>query len=140
MFFQLSRGYQACLGRSQQISDYIPSCLADLNGEVTELTVSRIRFPECPIERTIAVLSGRWKARIVWQLLDSPLRYSEINSCIDAITEKALTLALTELQSDGVLEKRESRLATTDLGQELRTSLKRTLLWGMDHAAAMPQR
>ncbi|MEM6484698.1 MAG: helix-turn-helix domain-containing protein [Pseudomonadota bacterium] len=104
------------------------------------MTVSRKRFPECPIERTIAVLSGRWKARIVWHLLSSPLRYSEIVSVVDGITERALTLALAELERDGVIQKQEQKWAVTNLGQALHASLKRMFVWGSTHAAALPLR
>lgn len=104
------------------------------------MTVSRKKFPECPIERTIAVLSGRWKARIVWQLLSSPLRYSELADVIDGVTERALTLALAELERDGVIRKSEQKWAVTDLGQELNASLQRMLAWGSTHAAELPLR
>lgn len=104
------------------------------------MTVPRKRFPDCPIERTIAVLSGRWKARILWQLLDSPRRYSELRERLAGVTERALSQALSELRADGVVDKFESVWRVTSLGDSLQSALQDMYRWGSAHSSALPHR
>jgi DNA-binding HxlR family transcriptional regulator len=43
-----------------------------------------------PIERAIGVISGRWKAFIIYVLLDGPRRTSELEDQIVGISQKVL--------------------------------------------------
>ncbi|MEM6457332.1 MAG: helix-turn-helix domain-containing protein [Acidobacteriota bacterium] len=104
------------------------------------MPISRKKFPPCPIERTLAALSGRWKAMIVWQLFDAPRRYSDLADAIDDITPRALTYALRELEQDGVVGKHEGRWQLTALGAALEAPMRSLYAWGERHALAFPDR
>ncbi|MCA3267470.1 MAG: winged helix-turn-helix transcriptional regulator [Tagaea sp.] len=89
--------------------------------------------PACPIERTIVVLSGRWKAMILWHLFDAPKRYSDVARLIPAVSQRALTQALRELESDGVIHRDGTRWTVSALGKRLRPTLGAMMEWGETH-------
>lgn len=60
----------------------------------------------CPIEATLSILGGKWKAIIIWHLRDGPRRYSEISADLqNAISPKMLTKQLRELEMDGIVKR-----------------------------------
>ena len=71
------------------------------------MPVDRKRFSECPIERTLAVLSGRWKAVVVLNLFSGSKRYSDLLLVASGVSERVLTQVLHELADDGVIQKTE---------------------------------
>lgn len=87
--------------------------------------------PECPIERGIVVISGRWKARIVWMLFEGPLRYRELEARIPGVGQRALSLALAELASDGVVIRDGDAWAITGRGRALEQPLAALYDWGL---------
>ncbi|NJK34264.1 MAG: helix-turn-helix transcriptional regulator [Oscillatoriales cyanobacterium SM2_2_1] len=96
------------------------------------MTVPRKTIPDCPIECCIAALSGRWKAMVIWRLLERPLRYSEMAQRIPEITERVLSQVLKELESDGIVERSEHKKEwqLTTLGQALKPSMESMAAWG----------
>lgn len=104
------------------------------------MPVDRKRFSSCPIERTLAVLSGRWKAVVILNLFSGSKRYSELQSFASGITERVLTQVLRELADDGVIEKTEGHWRLTELGFDLITAMNGLLAWGLHHASAQPER
>lgn len=54
---------------------------------------------KCEIEVTLEILSGKWKALILWNLyLYEIIRYNEFKRIIPDITQKMLTQQLKELE------------------------------------------
>jgi DNA-binding HxlR family transcriptional regulator len=97
------------------------------------VTVPRKRPPDCPIENCIAVLSGRWKAMILWRLFIEPQRYSSIEALIPGISQRALSQALSELTQDGVIKREADLWALTPLGEAMRPALSAMFAWGSLH-------
>ncbi len=62
---------------------------------------------DCPIESTLAIIGGRWKVRILWELHLGNRRYGELRRTLDGISEKVLTQQLRQLQDDGIVERIE---------------------------------
>lgn len=104
------------------------------------MPVGRKRFSPCPIERTLAVLSGRWKATVVWNLFSGRKRYSDLLRVASGIPERVLTQALRELEDDGVVRKAEGHWRLTELGFDLIVAMKGLMEWGVYHASAQPER
>ncbi|MBC7997114.1 MAG: helix-turn-helix transcriptional regulator [Leptolyngbya sp.] len=104
------------------------------------MTIARKTFPLCPIERTIAVLSGRWKAAVVWKLLSGDKRYSDLIGLLPGISERVLTQALRELAEDGVIQKVDEQWHLTELGSALIPVLSDMFAWGSQHASELPLR
>lgn len=100
------------------------------------VTVPRKRPLECPIERTIGVLSGRWKAMILWRLFVEPQRYSRLEALIPGLSQRALSQALAELAEDGVIARQGDLWALTALGEAMRPALSALFAWGSLHQSA----
>lgn len=94
------------------------------------------------VEGVFAMLEGRWKMIILFQLFARPvLRFSELERAIPAVSQKMLSQQLRELERDGIVERKvypevppkvEYRL--TDWGQALCPALDAMLEW-----TALPQ-
>ena len=51
----------------------------------------------CPVETTLDLIGGKYKALILWHLSDGTLRFSELRKMISGATPKMLTQQLREL-------------------------------------------
>lgn len=59
---------------------------------------------QCEIELTVEILSGKWKALIIWCLHQhGTIRYNELRRLISGITPKMLTQQLKELEKYGIV-------------------------------------
>lgn len=104
------------------------------------MPVDRKRFSSCPIERTLAVLSGRWKAVVVLNLFSGSKRYSDLLRLASGVPERVLTQVLHELEDDGVVRKTDGHWRLTELGFGLITAMNGLLAWGLRHSVARPER
>ena len=57
----------------------------------------------CPVEETIKIFGGKWKASILHYLADEPCRFNELRRRIPAITQRMLTQQLRDLEKDGIV-------------------------------------
>jgi DNA-binding HxlR family transcriptional regulator len=51
------------------------------------------------------VLYGKWKFIIIWNLIDKPLRFSDLRKNIPTITDRMLSLQLKELEENNFVER-----------------------------------
>ena len=100
------------------------------------MTVPRKRPLDCPIEQCIGVLSGRWKAMILWRLFVEPQRYSTLEELLPGVPQRALSQALAELAADLVIIRRVDMWALTPLGEAMRPALAAMFSWGSLHQDA----
>src|SRR5229473_4004749 len=104
-----------------------------------------VKRPElCPVETTVRIVGGRWKAAVLEQLFQGTKRFSELKRGIVGITQRSLAQQLRELQNTGIVERtvypdRPPRVeyAVTPLGKSLRPLLDAMCHWGKSHSAAM---
>lgn len=62
----------------------------------------------CPIEFTLNVIGGKWKILILYYLMtDKVKRYGELKRSISGITHKMLSVQLKELESEGLILRKE---------------------------------
>src|ERR1700732_3051832 len=59
----------------------------------------------CPVETTVRIVGGRWKAAVLEQLFHGTKRFSELKHGIVGITQRSLAQQLRELQSTGIVER-----------------------------------
>lgn len=93
----------------------------------------------CPVEVTLAVVSGKWKSVILWWLRRGEKRFSELMLLIPAIARKVLAQQLRELESDGLIRReaysekppRVEYFLTTK-GQSLQPLLELMCSWGKE--------
>lgn len=59
----------------------------------------------CPVEVSMAVLSGKWKCLMLWHLNDGSKRYKELERIVPGVSQKMLTQQLKELEKDGLIDR-----------------------------------
>ena len=98
----------------------------------------------CPVETTIRIVGGRWKAAVIEQLFQDPKRFSELKRGIVGITHRTLSHQLRELETAGIVERtvypdKPPRVVytITPLGKSLRPLLEAMCHWGKSHSATM---
>ncbi|MHA9737875.1 winged helix-turn-helix transcriptional regulator [Robinsoniella peoriensis] len=57
----------------------------------------------CPVEATLELIGGKYKALILFHLIEGKLRFSELQRNIPKATPKMLTQQLRELERDNLL-------------------------------------
>jgi DNA-binding HxlR family transcriptional regulator len=59
----------------------------------------------CPVEDAMRVLGGRWRAVLVFYLLDGSKRFSDLRRDMPGISQRMLTLDLRALESAGLVSR-----------------------------------
>ena len=91
----------------------------------------------CPVDATISLIGGKYKAVILWHLKGETLRYSEIHRRVPRATDKMLAQQLRELESDGLIRRKvypvvppKTEYSLTSLGETLYPVLDAMCAWG----------
>lgn len=94
----------------------------------------------CPVEATIQLIGGKYKAVILWHLMNSTLRYSELHRLMPKATDKMLTQQLRELEKDGLLIRTvypvvppKTEYSLTAFGKSLTPILDALCNWGKEY-------
>ena len=62
---------------------------------------------DCPAERAVYFLGGKWKIRILFGLLRSKkIRFGEFKKALKTITQQMLSKQLKELVADGIVNRK----------------------------------
>lgn len=61
------------------------------------------RISECPIEGAMSLLSGRWRALILYYLAQGPMRFNALRRANAGISQQMLTHELRALEEAGVI-------------------------------------
>jgi DNA-binding HxlR family transcriptional regulator len=64
----------------------------------------------CPAQRLLKILSGKWKSEIFRLAVDAPLRFNNLLRLIPGSNKQSLSVALKELEEEGLLEKTTIKL------------------------------
>ena len=93
----------------------------------------------CPVETTLSLIGGKYKALILWHLSAGTLRFSQLQKAVTA-TPRMLTLQLRELENDGLISRTvypevppRVEYAMTDLGRSLMPILTAMRNWGTEY-------
>ncbi|OII63316.1 transcriptional regulator [Streptomyces sp. CC53] len=91
----------------------------------------------CGVTAAVAVIDGKWKTLLLWLLESGPRRPGELRRLAPGLSEKVLTQALREMESDGLVHREvyeELPLKTvyslTPFGRELSEALGPLADWG----------
>lgn len=98
---------------------------------------------QCPVTYTLSMIGGRWKAAIIWQLSEGPVRFGVLRDRVGRVSDRMLSKQLQELQTDGLV-RRESypevpprvEYRLTKKGQSLQPVLEEVLKWGIANRGA----
>jgi DNA-binding HxlR family transcriptional regulator len=55
--------------------------------------------------RALAVLAGKWKGEILWQLVQRKHRFGELRQSIPGVTQHMLTTQLRDLEANGLVKR-----------------------------------
>jgi DNA-binding HxlR family transcriptional regulator len=99
---------------------------------------------DCPVEATLAVIGGKWKAVLIFHLMsDGEHRFAELRRKTTGISDRVLARQLRELQADGIVARRvfaevppRVEYSLTDYGCTLRPVTEAMCQWGKTHMAA----
>ena len=87
-------------------------------------------LPECPIATTVSLVGNKWKLLIIRNLMSRTWRFNELLKSIDGISQKVLTDNLRQLESDGIIYRKDYKTnppkveyGMTDLGKKLNKTL-----------------
>ena len=113
----------------------------------TLLALARKRAAQpCGVETTLSVIEGRWKPRILFQLLGGTKRFSELKRLLPGVTQRMLTLHVRELERDGLLHREVYRqvppkveYSLTPMGRSLEPLLRFMSEWGHDNRASLTE-
>ncbi|GAA3877057.1 MULTISPECIES: winged helix-turn-helix transcriptional regulator [Streptomyces] len=102
------------------------------------MTRSRANDTEvCGVTAAIAVIDGKWKTALLWQLESGPHRPGELRRLLPGVSEKVLTTALREMETDGLVHRRvydelplRTEYSLTAFGRELSEVLGPLSDWG----------
>lgn len=94
----------------------------------------------CPVQSTLELIGGKYKALILWHLSDGKLRFSELRNVITGATPKMLTQQLRELESQELIHREvfpvippKVEYSLTALGRSLMPVLTAMRDWGADY-------
>ncbi|MFE4588273.1 winged helix-turn-helix transcriptional regulator [Streptomyces laurentii] len=99
---------------------------------------SRARDTEvCGVTAAIVVIEGKWKTLLLWILESGSYRPGELLRKVPGISEKVLTQALREMESDGLVHREvydvvppKTVYSLTPFGRELSEALAPLSEWG----------
>ena len=91
----------------------------------------------CPVEATLVLIGGKYKALILFHLVEGALRFSELHRLIPQATPKMLTQQLRELEGDGLVHREifpvippRVEYSLTEFGRSIRPVLESMYEWG----------
>lgn len=94
----------------------------------------------CPVEATLELIGGKYKALILWHLSQGILRFSELRQVIKGATPKMLTQQLRELEANGLVHREvypvippKVEYSLTETGRSLMPVLVAMRDWGADY-------
>ena len=63
---------------------------------------------DCPVHRTLELLSGKWRAHMIYELCKHPsMRFSELKRAYPHITNTTLTNTLRDLETLGIVNSEQ---------------------------------
>jgi len=100
----------------------------------------------CGLDVALAVMGGKWKPLILYQLNSGPKRFGDLRRLVAGISEKVLIQQLRELAVAGVLTRHDYQrvppmvdYTMTAFGMTLVQALLPLCAWGTEHRARVEE-
>lgn len=101
------------------------------------MNIEKIKTYNCPVEAAMDVIGGKYKALIVYELINGTRRYHEIQKAVPQATPRMLSKQLKELEEDGVINRvlypvvpPRTEYSLTDVGKTLVPIVEALCTWG----------
>ena len=108
--------------------------------EMIKMITFRDKEYRCPVELTIDLIGGKWKALILWELSEKTLRFNELIRLFPNATRKMLTQQLKEMERNGLILRQEYNqippkveYSLTAFGRSFMPVLFSMNQWGKDY-------
>ena len=95
----------------------------------------------CPVELAMDIIGGKWRAVILWYLMENTLRFYELKLVITSISERVLTRELRHLEKHRLIQRRvypevppRVEYSLTDFGRKLVPLLEQVSGFGERYA------
>lgn len=106
--------------------------------------MARRPHPDCPVEATLDVLGGKWKANILRHLSSGSKRFGELRRLMPRVTQQMLTAHLRELERNGIVRREVFasvppmvEYSLTPLGRQLAPVFDALYAWGQRYLKAV---
>jgi DNA-binding HxlR family transcriptional regulator len=114
---------------------------------MTEKKPKTLLHYNCPVEATLDVIGGKWKALILFWLRDQVCRFGELRRKIPDISERMLAQQLRELEAHGIIHRKvypvvppKVEYTLTAYGRTLRPITELMCAWGKKHLRRLQSR
>ena len=94
----------------------------------------------CPVEKTLELIGGKYKSLILWHLIGDVLRFGALHKLIPQATPKMLTQQLRELEEAGLVSRTvypvvppKVEYALSERGYSIRPILEAMYTWGAEY-------
>ncbi|TCW47580.1 HxlR family transcriptional regulator [Bacillus thuringiensis] len=91
----------------------------------------------CPIEKTMMVIGGKWTFVILRDLFSGPKRFGELEKSLKGISPRTLSIRLKELENEEVIKRiiysnipPHVEYSLTEKGQSLHPIFNEMKVWG----------
>lgn len=96
---------------------------------------------DCPMRRTLELLSGKWRTHIIYELCKRPsCRFGELKKAVPGITNTMLTSTLRDLEEFGIVHREQFNeipphveYSLTEKGKDLLPVFTELAKWGEAH-------
>ncbi|OWK24713.1 HxlR family transcriptional regulator [Rhizobium yanglingense] len=97
-------------------------------------------YGNCPVEAALDIIGGKWKAILLFHILDGTKRFNELGRLLPGLTQRMLTTQLRELEADGVITRTiypqvppKVEYSITSFGRTLEPLLRELATWSETH-------
>lgn len=95
----------------------------------------------CPMRRTLELLSGKWRTHVIYELCKRPTcRFGELKKAVPKITNTMLTNTLRDLEELGIVHREQYNeipprveYSLTEKGKALLPVFTELAKWGENH-------
>ena len=102
---------------------------------------------DCPMRRTLELLSGKWRTHIIYALCKKPsCRFGELKKAVPRITNTMLTSTLRDLESLGIVHREQFNeipphveYSLTEKGKALLPAFFELAKWGETYIDDLPE-
>lgn len=95
------------------------------------MTAKRTYGEGCPIAHSLDLIGERWAMLVIRELRLGPRRYGDLQAALPGIGPSVLSQRLRDLETVGVLAKRDKEYGLTEWGAELEPVFRALARWGV---------
>jgi DNA-binding HxlR family transcriptional regulator len=87
-----------------------------------------VKTYSCGLEAALAIIGGKWKFLILWNLARNPSRFGDLRRLVEGISEKMLIQELKEMVADQIVSRKDFHEVPPHVEYSL-TAFGKSLAW-----------